>query len=155
MRKTLILISLLALSGCPYDPDRIIRNPQIENIVGVWEGRGLYGDVPYSLVEIQGNSTGVVVFAHDDGAEVVATLTNFIFAKADFSFDWVPIGDQDKDEIMTIKANLVYGQLCVIGIDGEEDIEIGPLWCFVRKDKIEKYEKDASEAYESFKSKNV
>jgi len=142
------------LAGCPYDPDRVLTDPKIEDLVGMWEGRGIYENVPYSLVEIRQDGSGEVVFSSDEGTEVAGKLSGFKFGKDSFEFEVT--GFEDGDETSSFKAQLVYGQICLIELEGNALFEKkGPIWCFVREEKLKKYKRDALNAYKEHKKRNV
>ena len=154
IRPILLSVALVFLTGCPYDPDRIQINPKIKDIIGLWEGRGLSDSIPYSLVELRLDGTGDVVVSGETGAEVYAEIKEIRFFRNSFEFELHHL--KEKEKLFTLTAQLVYGQICITKMDGEAFFEKkGPIWCFVREQKLDQYKKNAIKSYNAFKKENV
>ena len=143
MWKFLLLFVTLGLFGCPHDPDRLLKNPKLEDIVGNWESSGFNDYVPYALVQVLPSGNGAVILANDAAIAKFGSLSDFKFGEYGIEMLLTPAEEAVDEEPGIVNVSLIYGQLCVDDFDGDDLGQDEPLWCFTKSEKLKIYQKQA------------
>ena len=143
INKTLVLIAVLFLSGCPFDPDSVVYNPKISDIEGSWE---MIGIIPYGVIEFDPKGNGLLIGVSKEGHSFISKFESFKSGEKWFTILWR--GFEEEDEPERIQGQIVYGQLCFSDL---EDSDMS--FCFTRSDKLAEYKLVAEKALEKHRAK--
>ena len=148
MKKTIMLASILFLSGCVslFSPSKPIS---ISDIQGTWEGIQL----GYSLLEIEEDGNGYMVFTFGRDAYDVYKITDISFKDGPFI---ISLKRDTKDaELSQIQGKLISDNILVLSEIGNGSEEPDDTLFFMRETIIQELRMKSKEKLKEIKRKNT
>ena len=146
MKKLLVVISVLILLSCQYDDSELIKNPQPEDVRGMWESLSIMQFFPYALLHFDVMGNGVLVAANKEVAGVLLTLESFESLEKGFNITVIFKDDENREEPEVVFGSIERGQLCFY-ISDPDNQDKKMSFCFTKASEVEGLRSSAMEVF--------